>query len=218
MPWAFPCQNYIFSEATPEVTTLPFLELGLNGTFYQRGRMFNQTNWFQAKLTDWPWWKHALPQFLTGIVNDQTTAVQYTRKSSGLVPLYANARGDFLYVPIRFATPFCSMTNWLVRNKVFLEVATPTLVGSLQEQHGAVAKFVDYCMAKSKRRKQYTEWITKKCNKDPSQRGGGNWYYPSRQKPSPPYGFYHPIKLSVYPLEVWDETFWYINGISIKTK
>jgi hypothetical protein len=200
----FPSKTEILSQAPPETTDQPYLYFTNHSTFRKAGsdKEFDVNEYQRARLKGWRWWKECIPGFANATSRHNLRRSSYTEQD-GTVGLYANSPGDFAYVPTKYTAIFADMADWLVENRVFLEVGFPTLIGHLQNYYGAKAKLVEYCTVFDSNRPHYAKWIPY-CS-DPTR----TWshYYPSRQKPSPPWGLFHPIKLTAANLSVWDQTF-----------
>jgi len=208
----FPSSTDILSQAYPNVVESPYLEFTNSYKYRRFGKSefhnvsdFNFGKGEGVRLVPWRWWKYCLPGFANATSVDPR-ASKFAGKD-GTVAMYANSVGDFAYIPTSLAKPFAEMADWLVDNHVFLECGMPTLVGHLKERHNATPKFVHYCTSFSRNRRDYTMWLPG-CIRGDKQ---GNFYFPQRLKPVPPFGLYHPVKLSDHGTRVWDTHFDLIN-------
>ena len=205
----FPSNTEILTQVQPDVLKDPYLEFSRKNTFRRRGHAsFSEAaNFESVKLKSWRWWSRCIPSFANASSLDGR-AEAYVDTSSGLVNMYANAKGDFAYVPMKYAAQFSDMADWLTDNSVFLECGFPTIFGHLRDAHNATVKFVEYCTSPSKNRgvNNYPTWSLR-CFNGNFQRSAEDYYFPSYLLPKPPFGLYHPLKLSVHGTHLWDVYF-----------
>jgi hypothetical protein len=104
---------------------------------------------------------------------------------SFLVPSPSFGGSDFLYVPLRFSSPFSQIASLLTKHNVFLECGFPKLVDILRQQHNATTVSVSLCTTFLKRRG--TMEMIERCSK--------------------PLAVVHPLKMRVLGPQNWSMAF-----------
>ena len=209
----FPSATQILNQAPPTVMAQPSMYFSTHTTEW---RVAANKAWRPANYDPghWRWWRYCLKPFSGAVTMDPVRSEQYAHvdksDNATVVPLYANAVGDFQYVPTIYAKAYADMADWLVTHEVFLECGTPTIHAHLRQTFNASIQFVQYCTTFEKVRDNYTAWVRPHCVE-----GGYHYgvYYPQKYNSSAPFGIVHPVKMRTHGFDTWSNYFDLVLGI-----
>ena len=159
-----------------------------NGTFSNaQGHNF-QNDWkaLARSLVSFPGYRLCIPP-LMNVAADPSTNRYKNEEGALLVPAVTQA--DFFYVPMALVGSFIDAAELMIKHKVFLECAFPTIVQMLRRIQNIEIRTISLCTGKM------------------SQGSRGNQRMIDRCKAKRPFhGVYHPYKLSV-GLQKWNAMF-----------